>query len=72
MYDLILFSRFSCGVGATLKLGRKIMAEHRGVIYQTNRKWVLYNTEHSSGVLDSVNNKLETIVSWVLVLAKKC
>ncbi len=35
-WDFFLDS--SCGVGATLKLDRKTMAEHRGVIYQTNQK----------------------------------
>ena len=28
------------------------MAEHRGVIYQTNQKWALYNIGHLFGVLD--------------------
>ena len=50
MCAMRFFLDFLCGVGATLKLGRKIMAEHRGVIYQTNQKRVVFNTGQLSGV----------------------
>ena len=52
------------GVGATLKLDRKAMAEHKGVIYQTNQKRALYNIGHSFGVLDPLNKELQLIVAW--------
>ena len=54
----------SCGVGTTLKLDRKTRAEHRGVIYQSNQKGLLYNTGHLSWVLDPLNKELQLIVAW--------
>ena len=53
-----------CGVGATLKLDRKTRAEHRGVIYQSNRKGLLFNIGHLSWVLDPLNKELQLIVAW--------
>ena len=69
-------SRFSpldltCGVGVTLKLDRKIMAEHRGVIYQTNQKRTFENIGHSFRVLDPLNKELQLIVAWDRVREEK-
>jgi hypothetical protein len=39
------------------------MAEHRGVIYQTNQKQALYNISYSFGVLDPLRKELQLIGS---------
>jgi hypothetical protein len=62
---------FLLAIGATLMLDKKIKAEHRGVIYQTNQKRMLYNIRHSFGVLDPLINELQLIVAWDRVENKK-
>ena len=44
-----------------MKLGRKTLSEHRGVIYQTNQKRVHETTVHSLVVLELVIEDLTPI-----------
>jgi hypothetical protein len=46
------FLSFFWEVRTTLKLDRKTLSEHSGVIYQSNQKGLLYKTGYSSEVLD--------------------
>ena len=59
-------------VRAVIKLGRKTSSKDRGVVYQSNRKGLLYKTGHSLGVLGRAMNYLTINHYQVSFSPKKC